>query len=95
MDNRAYLTRIKAHHRLPAARITAVPGPANTVQFGMAGKAFMCRIGLNDYVKEHPRDERLQGPDGPEVCRRYGKRREGTPFGNLPPGGLSGGGPSW
>ena len=45
---------------------------------------------LHQYVKEHPRDERLQGPDGPEVCRRCGERREGT-IGNLPPGTVSGG----
>jgi len=47
-----------------------------------------CVLGLHPYVREHPADERLQGPDK-QVCRLCGKRRDaGSP---VPPAALGGG----
>ena len=40
----------------------------------MAGKPFRCVIGFHSYIREHPRDERLHGPNTAEVCRLCGKR---------------------
>jgi hypothetical protein len=49
---------------------------------------------MHSYVRAHPADERLQGPDE-RVCRRCGKRGQdllGIPSATL--GGGGGGGPA-
>ena len=40
----------------------------------MAGKPLRSKVGLHDYVREHPPDERIDRSRG-EVCRMCGKHR--------------------
>jgi len=57
--------------------------PARRHACDVAGKPWRCRLGRHDYVRQHPADERLQGPAS-QVCRRCGKGRN-LDDGKVPP----------
>ena len=50
-------------------------------------RPLVCRLGFHAFVRAHPEDERLRGPDH-QVCRRCAEQRQRATT-IVPPGFLS------